>query len=52
MLNGKIVVYLRAMEIVDEATYGALARTIAEIIADNNETVKKRGKKEEPEMTV
>ncbi|QGY43163.1 hypothetical protein GM418_05670 [Maribellus comscasis] len=52
LLNGKIVVYLRAMEIIDEATYGAFPRIIAKIIDDNNETVKKRNKKEEPEMTV
>jgi hypothetical protein len=41
-------VYLRAMEVVDVETYGAFARTIATIIAENNEVVKKRRKKEEP----
>lgn len=46
LINEKIVVYMRAMEIVDEANYGAFARTIATIIADNNEVVKKRKKKE------
>ena len=47
IINDQIVVYLRAMEQVDEPTYGAFARTIAEIIADNNEVVKKRSKKKE-----
>lgn len=46
LINDKIVVYMRAMEIVDEESYGSFARTIAEIIADNNEVVKKRSKKE------
>ncbi len=45
LVNNKIVIYLRAMEIVYEPTYGAFARTIAEIIDDNNEIVKKRRKK-------
>ena len=44
----KIVVYLSAMEIVDEPVYGVFARTIATIIAENNEVVKKRSKKETP----
>lgn len=48
LINDKIVVYLRAMELVDVETYGAFARTIAIIIAENNETVKKRRKKETP----
>lgn len=47
-INDNIVVYLRGMQQVDEPTYGAFARTIAEIIADNNEVVKKRRKKPEP----
>ena len=45
LINDKLVVYLRAMVQVDEATYGEFARTIAQIIADNNEQVKKRHKK-------
>ncbi|HPF51431.1 MAG TPA: DUF6261 family protein [Draconibacterium sp.] len=48
LINDKIVIYMRAMEVVDEPAYGALARTIATIIAENNEVVKKRSKKEEP----
>ena len=48
IINDKLVVYLRAMIQVDEPTYGDFARTIAEIIDDNNEVVKKRRKKPEP----
>lgn len=50
IINERIVVYLRAMETVDEPVYGAFARTIAEIIAENNEVVKKRRKKPEEEV--
>jgi hypothetical protein len=46
IINDQIVIYLRAMEQVDEPNYGAFTRTIAEIIADNNEVVKKRSKKQ------
>ena len=45
IINDKLVVYLRAMIQVDEATYGDFTRTVAEIIDDNNEVVKKRRKK-------
>jgi hypothetical protein len=45
IINGKLVVYLKAMQQVDEALYGSLSNTIAQIIADNNKTVKKRAKK-------
>ena len=48
LVNKKIIVYLRAMEVVDVETFGAFARTIAEIIADNNQAVRKRLKKPEP----
>lgn len=48
LINKKIVVYLRAMEVVDAENYGAFARTIGTIIADNNEVVKKRHKKAAP----
>jgi hypothetical protein len=44
-VNGKVVVYLHAMESVDETGYGAFAKTVAEITSDNNEAVKKRDKK-------
>jgi len=50
LINEKIVVYMRAMEVVDEANYGAFARTIATIIAENNEVVKKRRKTTEEEI--
>ncbi|MCK5730867.1 MAG: hypothetical protein KAH68_07320 [Draconibacterium sp.] len=45
IINDKLGVYLHAMFQVDETAYGIFARTIAEIIADNNEVVKKRRKK-------
>jgi len=45
LINGKLIVYLRAMSIVNEATYGDFVRTVAQMIADNNENVKKRLKK-------
>ncbi len=48
IVNEKLVVYLRAMELVDEETYGTFARTIGQIISDNNDVVKKRRKKPEP----
>jgi hypothetical protein len=47
IINERIVVYLRAMEVVDEYNFGDFARTIAEIISENNEVVKKRRKKPE-----
>ena len=47
IINERIVIYMRAMEVVDEANYGAFARTITTIIAENNEVVKKRSKKTE-----
>lgn len=45
IINDNIVVYLRGMEQADGANYGNFARTIAEIIGDNNEVVKKRRNK-------
>lgn len=45
IINDNLVVYLRTMIQVNEATYGHFARTIAQIIADNNDVVKKRRKK-------
>jgi len=48
IVNEKLVVYMRAMELVDEETYGIFARTIGQIISDNNDVVKKRRKKPEP----
>lgn len=49
LINGKIVIYMRAMEIVAPDTHGAFARTLAQIIADNNEVVRKRKNKDKPE---
>ena len=50
IINKKLVPYLNVMEQLDDATYGAFARTLAEIIANNNEVVKKRRKNgDEPE---
>lgn len=48
-INSLLVPYLNVMALLDEATYGAYARTIAEIINNNNEQVKKRAKKDKPE---
>ena len=45
LLNEKIVVHLQAMEQVNAETYGILAATVAQIIAENNEVVKKRQQK-------
>lgn len=45
IVNDKLIVYMRAMELVDNEHYGAFARTIAEIIIDNNAQVRKRGTK-------
>lgn len=47
-INNQLVVYLRAMQMVNDATYGDFTRTIGEIIDDNNETVKRRLNKTEP----
>jgi len=44
LINGKLVVYLKAMAMVNNIEYGDFVRTIAQIIDDNNETVKKRAK--------
>jgi len=47
IINKKIVAYLNVMIQVDDATYGPYARTLAEIIAANNEVVKKRRNKDD-----
>ena len=47
-INNQLVVYLRAMAQVNDAVYGPFARTVAETIAENNETVKRRANKKEP----
>ncbi|MGC9356029.1 MAG: DUF6261 family protein [Mariniphaga sp.] len=48
VINNRLMVYLDAMMLVDETTYGAFGRTVAEIIDETNEMVKKRRKKPEP----
>ncbi|WP_319502023.1 hypothetical protein [uncultured Draconibacterium sp.] len=47
LINDKIVLYLRAIEVVNVETQGTFAGTIAIIIAENNEAVKKRRRKNE-----
>ncbi len=47
ILNDKIVVYLRGMEQAIPETFGVFVGTVAEIIAENNEQVKKRQQKPE-----
>jgi hypothetical protein len=49
LLNDKIVIYLRAMEQANPAIYGVFVATVAQIIADNNEQVKKRQQKPDDE---
>jgi len=50
LVNKKLVPYLNVMEQINEATYGPYARTVAEIIAANNEIVRRRRTTdEEPE---
>jgi hypothetical protein len=49
IINGLLVPHLNVMSQLEERTYGAFARTVAEIIAGNNEVVKKRRNKEEPD---
>jgi hypothetical protein len=49
LINNQLVPYLNVMAQLDEPAYGAFARTVAEIIAENNEVVKKRRQNEEPE---
>ena len=49
LINNQLVPYLNVMAQLDEPAYGAFARTVAEIIAENNEVVKKRRQNEEPD---
>ena len=48
IINNKIVVYLQAMKEANPEMYNEFANTVAVIIAENNETVKRRAKKPEP----
>ena len=42
VINNKIIVYLRAMVLVNEAVYGSFAQNTAQIIDDMNSIVRKR----------
>ena len=42
VINNKLVSYLNVMAGINDATYGLYARTVAQIIATNNEVVRKR----------
>jgi hypothetical protein len=42
IINDKLVVYLRAMVVVDQANYSEFGEVINQIISNNNITVKKR----------
>ena len=42
VINKKLVSYLNVMAGINDATYGLYARTVAQIIATNNEVVRKR----------
>ncbi len=42
LVNGKLTIYLKAMALVDEPTYGEFVRTVAEVIKSNNAVVKRR----------
>ncbi len=42
MINNELIGYLNAMIPYDEATYGAFGQTVDQMIADNNEMVKRR----------
>ncbi len=50
LINKKLVPYLNVMQQINDTIYGPYARTVAEIIAANNEVVKKRSNNgDEPE---
>jgi len=49
IINEKLLVYLRAMIMVDLAKYGQFADVVSQIIDDMNITIKKRKKSTEPE---
>ena len=48
LVNNKIMVYLQAMQQANPATFGVLASTCAQVIAENNEQVRRRKQKPEP----
>lgn len=48
LVNNKIIVYLQAMQQANPGIYSALAATCAQMIAENNEQVRRRQQKPEP----
>ncbi len=48
LINDKLVTYLNAMVLVDEAKYGSFALTVSQIINDMNLIIKKRKKSSQP----
>lgn len=48
LVNNKIIVYLQAMQQANPGIYGILAATCAQVIAENNEQVRRRQQKPEP----
>ncbi|MFA9372489.1 MAG: DUF6261 family protein [Labilibaculum antarcticum] len=54
IINDKIVLHLKAMQQANKELYGELAQTVAQIINDANQAVKRRKKKEkiEPEAAI
>ncbi|PKQ69134.1 hypothetical protein BZG01_02165 [Labilibaculum manganireducens] len=54
IINNKIVLHLKAMQQANNELYGELSQTVAQIINDTNQAVKRRRKKEEtaPEAAI
>lgn len=52
IINKKLVSYLNVMAGINDATYGPYARTVAEIIATNNEVVRRRRSSGEEEEDI
>ncbi len=48
LINEQLLVYLQAMMLVNESTYGEFGRTVAEIISTANEAVNRRSSKPDP----
>lgn len=51
LINEQLCTYINGMLVSDEATYGEFARTVAQIIADNNTNVRRRLTKKTEETT-
>ena len=47
IINGKIVVYLKAMNQVESEVYGEFTKAVSDIISEVNQAVKRRNKKDE-----